>query len=79
MLLDFEIHTRPNNSNKDTVAVEEGDELQDVEVTTFLPIYAIISVLLVQRDPGAFLSNCSPSLYGQAAFVYRTCLTPDSL
>lgn len=64
MLLNFEIHTRPNYSDKDRVAVEEVDELQDVEVTTYLPIQAILSVLLVKHDPGAFLSNCSPSLYG---------------
>jgi hypothetical protein len=35
MLLEFEIHTRPNYSDKDTVAGEEGDELRDVEVATY--------------------------------------------
>ena len=54
MLLDFEIHTRPNYSDKDTVAVEKGDELQDVQVATYLPTYAIIWVLLVKHDSGAF-------------------------
>jgi hypothetical protein len=60
MLLDFEIHTRPNYSDKDTVEVDKGDELRDVEVATYLSSYAIIWVLLVKHDPGAFffLSNC---------------------
>jgi hypothetical protein len=58
MLLRFETHTRPNYADKDTAAVEEGDEVQDVEVATYLPTSAIIWVLLVKHDPCAFLSNC---------------------
>jgi len=53
--------------------------MQDVEVSTYLPTYAIIWVLLVKHDSGPFFKQLLTQSLRLAAFVYRTCLTPESL